>query len=180
MQKNWLVINFNKKYFLKVGNKAFGCQIGTGGLKNAARKVEGDKSTPSGKWPIKSIYYRPDKINLPKLISNSFLTLNKITKNCGWCDDYKSSDYNRYIEINKNGKAFSYSYENLWREDDVYDIFIEIGFNDDPVISKRGSAIFIHCSFEDLRDTSGCIAISKENLIFLINSIKKHTKINII
>ena len=92
MQKNWLVINLNKKYFLKVGNKAFRCQIGTGGLKNAARKVEGDKSTPSGKWPLKSIYYRPDKINLPKLISNSFLTLNKITKNCGWCDDYKSSD----------------------------------------------------------------------------------------
>ena len=180
MHKNWLVINLNKKYFLKVGNKVFRCQIGTLGLKNAARKVEGDKSTPSGKWLLRSIYYRPDKINLPKLISNSFLTLNKITKNCGWCDDYKSSDYNRYIEINKNGKTFSYSFENLWREDDVYDIFIEIGFNDDPVISKRGSAIFIHCSFEDLRDTSGCIAISKENLIFLINSIKKHTKINII
>ena len=180
MQKNWLVINLNKKYFLKVGNKAFRCQIGKGGIKNAARKVEGDKSTPSGKWPLKSIYYRPDKINLPKLIFNSFLTLNKITKNCGWCDDYKSSDYNRYIEINKNGKTFSYSYEHLWREDDVYDIFIEIGFNDDPVTSKRGSAIFIHCSFEDLRDTLGCIAISKKNLIFLINSIKKHTKINII
>ena len=180
MQKNWLVINLNKKYFLKVGDKPFRCQIGAGGLKNAARKVEGDKSTPSGKWPLKSIYYRPDKINLPKLISNSFLTLNKITKNCGWCDDYKSSNYNRYIEINKNGKTFSYSYEKLWREDNAYDIFIEIGFNDNPVISKRGSAIFIHCSFEDLRDTSGCIAILKENLIFLINSTKKHTKINII
>ena len=180
MQKNWLVINLNKKYFLKVGDKPFRCQIGAGGLKNAARKVEGDKSTPSGKWPLKSIYYRPDKINLPKLISNSFLTLNKITKNCGWCDDYKSSDYNRYIEINKNGKTFLFSYEKLWREDNAYDIFIEIGFNDDPVVSKRGSAIFIHCSFEDLRDTSGCIALSMENLIYLINSIKKHTKINII
>ena len=78
MQKNWLVINLNKKYFLKVGNKAFRCQIGKGGIKNAARKVEGDKSTPSGKWPLKSIYYRPDKINLPKLIFNSFFFL-KIT-----------------------------------------------------------------------------------------------------
>ena len=154
MQKNWLVINLNKKYFLKVGNKTFQCQIGTGEIKNAAKKVEGDKSTPSGKWPLKNVYYRPDKINLPVLMSNSFLTLNKITKNCGWCDDYKSSDYNRYIEINKNGKIFSYSYEKLWREDNAYDIFIEIGFNDNPVIGRRGSAIFIHCSFQDLRDTS--------------------------
>ena len=39
MHKNWLVINLNKNYFLKVGNKAFRCQIGAGGLKNAAKKV---------------------------------------------------------------------------------------------------------------------------------------------
>ena len=40
MQKNWLVINLNKKYFLKVGNKVFGCQIGEGGLKTAKKKIE--------------------------------------------------------------------------------------------------------------------------------------------
>ena len=103
--------------------------------------------------------------------------MNKITDKCGWCDDPLSIYYNKYIKISKD---LDFSYEKLWREDNAYDIFIEIGFNDDPVVSKRGSAIFIHCSFEDLRDTSGCIAISQENLIFLINSIKKHTKINII
>ena len=40
MQKNWLVINVNKKYFLKVGDKVFRCQIGTAGFKNAAKKIE--------------------------------------------------------------------------------------------------------------------------------------------
>ena len=38
MQKNWLITNLNKKYFLKVGNKTFGCQIGSGGLKKSSKK----------------------------------------------------------------------------------------------------------------------------------------------
>ena len=41
MQKNWLVIKLIKKYFLKVGNKFFRCQIGLGGLKKAAKKIAG-------------------------------------------------------------------------------------------------------------------------------------------
>ena len=159
---------------------SFSCQIGSGGVIEASKKIEGDGCTPSGSWQLKNIYYRADKINYKDLIYNSFLSLKKITKYCIWCDDYKSVNYNQYLKINKKGKVFFDSHEKLWREDDAYDIFIEIGFNDDPIVSKKGSAIFIHCSFEDLRDTSGCIALSKENLIFLINSINKHTKINII
>ena len=72
MQKNWLIINLNKKYFLKVGNKAFRCQIGTGGLKNAAKKVEGDKTTPIGKWYLESLYYRSDRVLRPKFKKKMF------------------------------------------------------------------------------------------------------------
>ena len=172
----------NKTGSYSISNKSylFSCQIGSGGVIEARNKNEGDRCTPSGFWQLKSVYYRADKINYKDLIANSFLSLKKITKNCGWCDDYKSDNYNKYFKVNKKDRMFPYGYEKLWREDGAYDIFIEIGFNDNPVIRKRGSAIFIHCSFEDLRDTSGCIALSKENLIFLINSINKHTKINII
>ena len=81
MQKNWLVINLNKKYFLKVGNKVFRCQIGEGGLKIANNKIEGDKTTPIGKWYLRSIYYRPDKMLRPKLKKRNILKINKITKN---------------------------------------------------------------------------------------------------
>ena len=55
MKKNWLVINLNKKYFLKVGNKVFQCQIGKGGIEKAVKKTEGDKKTPIGKWYLKTI-----------------------------------------------------------------------------------------------------------------------------
>ena len=90
MQKNWLVINVNKKYFLKVGNKVFRCQIGTLGLKEAAKKVEGDKTTPIGKWYLKKLYYRSDRILKPKLKKKNVLKINKITKKCGWCYDINS------------------------------------------------------------------------------------------
>ena len=177
----WQVkINDNGLYEICSESTSFLCQIGSGGVIEASKKNEGDKCTPLGFWQLKRIYYRADKINHKDLISNSFLSLKKITKNCAWCDDYKSDHYNQYFKINKKDKLSTYSHEKLWREDDAYDIFIEIGFNDDPIVNKRGSAIFIHCSFEDLRNTSGCIALSKKNLIFLINSINKHTKINIV
>ena len=83
MQKNWLVFNFNKKYFLKVCNKAFECQIGEGGLQDSVKKVEGDKTTPIGKWCLKSLYYRPDRVLRPKLKKKNVLKINRITRNRG-------------------------------------------------------------------------------------------------
>ena len=99
MQKNWLVTNINKKYFLKAGNKTFPCQIGSGGLKNSAEKVEGDKTTPIGKWYLKSVYYRPDRVLRPRFKKKNILNTKQITKNCGWCDDIGSNYYNKYVKI---------------------------------------------------------------------------------
>ena len=178
MQKNWLVINLNKKYFLKVGNKVFRCQIGEGGLKIAKKKVEGDKTTPIGKWCLSSIYYRPDKMLRPKLKKKNTLKIHKITKNCGWCDDIKSNNYNKYIKI-KNFQSGNLNYENLWREDEAYDIIIVTSHNVEPIIKNRGSAIFIHCSFPDHRNTSGCIALKKKDLVFLVKNLQDNVHINI-
>ncbi len=178
MQKNWLVINLNKKYFLKVGNKLFRCQIGAVGLKNAAKKVEGDKTTPVGKWYLKTLYYRSDRVLRPKLKKKNILKINQITKGCGWCSDIRSQYYNKYIKINKI-QSLNINYERLWREDNVYDIIIEIAHNSKPIIKNKGSAIFIHCSFEDFRTTAGCVALKKRDLMFLIKKIKSEVYIQI-
>jgi len=179
---NVLEVKNNNKgsYEITLGNKAYICQVGFNGIIDNNKKIEGDRSTPSGLWGLKNIYYRPDKVNLSKLISNNFFCFKKITKNCGWCNDYKSIDYNNHIKIITNGNLYSHSHEKLWREDDVYDIFIETDFNNEPTIPKKGSAIFIHCSFRDLRPTSGCVALSKQNLIHLVKSITDDTQIKII
>tara|TARA_A100001015_G_scaffold36346_1_gene40075 strand:- start:4 stop:546 length:543 start_codon:yes stop_codon:yes gene_type:complete len=178
MQKNWLVTNFNKKYFLRVGDKVFRCQIGKGGLNGAAKKVEGDKTTPIGKWYLKSLYYRSDRVLRPKLNKKNVLKIKRITKYCGWCDDIRSHYYNRYIIIN-NSRSLNTNYERLWREDNVYDIIIEISYNAKPIIKNKGSAIFIHCSFEDFRATAGCVALKKGDLMFLIKNIKSKSFIKI-
>ena len=171
MKKNWLVINLNKKYFLKVGNKVFRCQIGKVGLKNSAKKVEADMTTPMGKWYLETLYYRSDRVLRPKLKKKSVLKINKITKYCGWCNDIRSNYYNKYIKINYL-RSPNTNFEILWRKDNVYDIIIEISHNIKPIIRNKGSAIFIHCSFEDFRTTAGCVALKKRDLVFLIKKIK--------
>ena len=178
MQKNWLVIHLGKEHFLKVGNKAFKCQLGIGGLKKAIQKKEGDKSTPIGKWHLKSIYYRSDRILRPKLKKKNVLKMNRITKHCGWCDDTKSQFYNKYVTIN-NTRSLNINCEKLWRQDNAYDIVIETAHNTRPVIRNKGSAIFIHCSFEDFRMTAGCVALKKRDLMFLIKNLNSQAYIQI-
>ena len=178
MQNNWVVLNLYKRCFLKAGNKIFKCQLGDGGLKIPSQKIEGDKVTPIGLWRLKSVYYRADKILRPKLKRKNILKLNKITRNCGWCDDVNSNQYNNYIKINKFLSA-NFSYEKLWREDDAYDVLLELYHNKKPSIKNKGSAIFIHCSFFDKRNTAGCIALQKKDLIFLLNNLKDKVCIRI-
>ena len=70
-------------------------------------------------------------------------------------------------------------HEALFRSDDVYDVIIEIKYNIKPIINGKGSAIFIHCSFDDLRSTKGCIAIHKNDLIFILKNLRKDTILEI-
>ena len=178
MRKNWFILNINKKYFLKVGNKFFGCQIGAGGLKNAVKKVEGDKATPIGKWYFKSLYYRSDRVVRPKFNRKNILKIYQIKKHSGWCDDISSYCYNKYISLDKV-LSRKISYENLWRQDNVYDLILTISHNLKPTIKNKGSAIFIHCSFSDNRKTAGCIALKKRDLSYLIKTIDKGSYVNI-
>ncbi len=178
MEKHWLVKKLNKKYFLIVGNKAFRCQIGSAGFIKAAKKVEGDKTTPVGKWYIQSLYYRPDRVFIPKFKKKNALKKKQITKHCAWCDDIKSLYYNRYININ-NFSSLNINYEKLWREDNVYDVLLVFSHNVRPTIKNKGSAIFIHCSFSDDRNTAGCIALKKKDLVFLLKNLRHKTFIKI-
>ena len=178
MQKNWVVKKFNKKYFLKVNNKFFECQIGIGGLKNVAKKVEGDKTTPIGKWNLETLYYRADRVSISKFKKKNILKINRITKHCAWCDDVRSLYYNKHININ-NFSSLNINYEKLWRKDNVYDIIIVTSHNVKPTIKNKGSAIFIHCSFSDDRNTAGCIALKKKDLVFLLKNLRDKTFIKI-
>ena len=95
-------------------------------------------------YPKKPFQFQQKVFDLtPK--KKNVLKVNKITKNCGWCDDITSDKYNKYIKIS-DFQSLNINYEKLWREDEAYDIIIVTSHNVEPTIRNKGSAIFIHCS----------------------------------
>ncbi len=56
----------------------------------------------------------------------------------------------------------------LWRADHLYDLLVVIGFNDDPVVRGRGSAIFLHVARPNYGPTEGCVAIAMADLVELL------------
>ena len=56
---------------------------------------------------------------------------------------------------------------------------IEIEYNNYPIIKGKGSAIFMHCIGKKRDSTLGCIGLNKNNLIFLINNLKRINYIRI-
>jgi L,D-peptidoglycan transpeptidase YkuD (ErfK/YbiS/YcfS/YnhG family) len=133
------------------------CAIGRGGVK--PEKKEGDGRTPAGTFPLRQVMYRPDRLPAPE----TKLSLRQLSPEDGWCDDPKDAAYNRLVAL-----PFSASHEKLWRQDNVYDVIVELGYNDDPVEPGLGSAIFMHVATPDYRPTEGCVALKLEDLLALL------------
>ena len=160
-----MIIQIKNKDTLIVNEFRFKCCIGKKGI--TKNKFEGDMYTPSGKFKIGKLYWRPDRVKLPK----TRLICKKIKKNMGWCNDANSQFYNKEIRVNKKIK-----YEKLYRYDYRYDYFILIKYNYKKTIKNKGSAIFIHLT-KNFYPTAGCIAISKKDFLILASLINKNTKI---
>ncbi|MEO1189666.1 MAG: L,D-transpeptidase family protein [Pseudomonadota bacterium] len=126
------------------------CALGRGGVIGAAQKREGDGTSPLGKWRMKRVFYRPDRVERPETVLPT-IPLRELD---GWCDAPEHPLYNRPVRL-----PFEASHERLWRNDHVYDLIVEIAHNDDPVEPYRGSAVFLHLSRDDFRPTEGCVAI---------------------
>ena len=62
----------------------------------------------------------------------------------GWCDDPSEPKYNKYVDLRQYN--LSKSYEKLYLSNDLYDIVLVVGYNDNPIVSGKGSAIFTHVS----------------------------------
>lgn len=162
------MIVVKKNGYLYYKNLKFRCAVGRSGIKK--KKIEGDGVTPKGKYKIIKIYYRKDKIkNLKTKIKKI-----EIKKNMGWCDDPMSNVYNKQIKIPSNQH-----HEKLYRNDNLYDILLVLNYNFNPIKKKEGSAIFLHVASSLYKDTEGCIALKKKDLIMLVSYIKKNEEISI-
>ena len=127
--------------------------------------------TPKGKYKIKYILYRKDRI---KKIDSKIKRI-VIKKNMGWCNDSKSKNYNRLIKL-----PSVYNFEKLFKKNNTYDILIVLDYNMNPTIKNKGSAIFIHIAKKNYKKTEGCIALRKNDLLKIIKKLKKNTVVKIV
>ncbi|NJO56236.1 MAG: L,D-transpeptidase family protein [Rhodospirillales bacterium] len=130
------------------------CALGRTGIRSD--KQEGDGATPAGRYPLRRILFRPDRIAMPQ----SGLPCQTIGAEDGWCDDPGDPAYNRLIRLPYPGR-----HERLWRDDHLYDLVIVVGYNDSPPCPGYGSAIFVHLATEDFAPTEGCIALGRPALL---------------
>lgn len=147
--------------------KIYPCALGESGV--SFTKKEGDGSTPAGLYPLRGIYFRPDRAVLPQVN----LPVVPIDPGLGWCDDSGHPAYNRPVRF------CAASHENMWREDGLYDLLIVVGYNDNPAQAGKGSAIFVHIARPGLSPTKGCIALKREDLLEIIPNLDRHSRIRI-
>jgi L,D-peptidoglycan transpeptidase YkuD (ErfK/YbiS/YcfS/YnhG family) len=137
------------------GGHGMRCALGRGGVR--ADKQEGDGATPKGKWRMRALLFRPDRFTRAPLTG---LPLRALRPDDGWCDDAADPLYNRPVKLPFRARA-----EHLWREDGIYDLIVVLGYNDDPPVPGKGSAIFLHIARRDFSPTDGCVAISQKDLL---------------
>ena len=115
----------------------------------------------------------------------------KINENLYWVDDVNSKYYNKLISLNETINTFNYPYiinanekefnsaEHLidYPKQYEYAVYIEYNVNGEKYENGvgKGSAIFLHC-LGDKGYTGGCIAIPKEDMLFVLNFLNKNKK----
>ena len=162
------MIIINKSGHLNYKDLKFKCAFGRAGV--GEKRIEGDNITPKGTYKIIKIYYRKDRI---KKISSKFKLI-KIEKNMAWCNDPNSQKYNQLIKL-----PSKYTYERLFRKDNIYDLILVLNYNLKPILKNKGSAIFIHITNKNYKETKGCVGLKKRDLIFILNDIKKNITVKI-
>lgn len=144
------------------------CAVGRGGI--GEKRGEGDGITPRGVWPLRRLYYRADRIAAPRCV----LTPTPLRPNDGWCDAPHDPRYNRLVAL-----PYGASHEQMWRADALYDLVLVIGYNDDPVVAGKGSAIFLHLARPDFSPTEGCVALGLDDAMAALAQLGAGDRIRI-
>jgi L,D-peptidoglycan transpeptidase YkuD (ErfK/YbiS/YcfS/YnhG family) len=144
---------------MSIAERTIPCALGRAGVVPASAKIEGDGASPAGVWPLRRVYFRPDRVERPI----TRLPVSPLKLSDGWCDDPTDPNYNRWVRL-----PYEASAERLWRDDGLYDLIVVLGYNDEPVSPGGGSAIFLHLAKDDYEPTQGCVAVAREDLTALL------------
>jgi L,D-peptidoglycan transpeptidase YkuD (ErfK/YbiS/YcfS/YnhG family) len=133
-----------------------------------AAKIEGDGATPAGRFRPLRLWWRADRLLRPR----TRLPARRIGPQDAWCEDPADRRYNRAFHRSANEPG-----DRLRRDDELYDLIVEIDHNTRPRVAGRGSAVFIHLARPGLAPTAGCIALRRRDLLRLLGRLGPKTRI---
>ena len=147
---------------LHAGALVMCCAIGRSWI--TAAKREGDGATPAGSHALLYYYMRkPMPVKARWRLSR---------RDDLWCDDPQCFRYNRPLRA-----PTRLSHEEMWREDELYDVVGVMDYNIRPARRGRGSAIFFHLATEELGPTAGCIALRPADMRRLLPRLARRATI---
>lgn len=144
---------------LRFQSRTFPCTIGRCGV--SSDKREGDGATPRGIHRIVGMLYRPDRMAQPADWAVP------IHPGDLWSDDPKHEDYNLMVRA-----PYPHSHEKLRRADPLYDLVLISDWNWPRAERGRGSAIFIHQQRRAGYPTEGCVALRRDHLLWIAQSLR--------
>ena len=176
-KQNTMTIYENDKLIKQINH----VEIGKNGASESIH--ESSIKTPLGNFNLGIAFGTHDlKIDYPYI---------KINENLYWVDDVNSKYYNKLISLNETINTFNYPYiinanekefnsaEHLidYPKQYEYAVYIEYNVNGEKYENGvgKGSAIFLHC-LGDKGYTGGCIAIPKEDMLFVLNFLNRNKK----
>lgn len=134
-----------------------------------ANKHEGDGCSPAGVFELGPVfsYHALTGLKMPFI---------QVTSNDLCVDDVHSAHYNTLINDSLIAAKDYQSFEHMRRSDNQYEYGVWVNYNTNPQTPGNGSCIFLHIYKDENTATSGCTAMSKENMLTLINwlDVKKH------
>ena len=152
------------KQGLRFYHRLIPCSVGRGGI--TLHKREGDGATPAGIHRITGIYYRPDRMLPPTAWAKPIRPFDL------WSDDLNDPDYNHLVTSPHN-----YSHETMRRADRLYDIVLNTDWNWPVAKPGQGSAIFLHIWRKRRHPTEGCVAFSRQNLLWIIQRLSPKSRL---
>ncbi len=161
---------------LIIGDKTYPCALGRSGIVPADQKTEGDGATPAGTWPVRELFYREGRVLLPSKLA---FTPQIITNTMVWTDEPEHPQF-AYNQLSERSVEEAVEHpERLMRKDSLYDIILPLGYNDDPAVAGKGSAIFWHVSQNFINPTAGCIAMNKSDLLQVLPLLTPESTVTI-
>lgn len=156
---------------VRVGRNGMGWGAGLHADLPGVQKQEGDGKAPAGIFPLGTAFgyaaQPPQGLQMP---------YQQAGERDYFIDAVGSPDYNRWRRLpdtqSNDPRQHWQSFERMRRDDHQYELGMVVGHNTLATEAGKGSAIFLHIWLNPETPTSGCTAMSKDNLLTVLTWLK--------